>query len=627
MNNRTLSLAIGAALISAVFNATAATAATTPQIRKIAAPAPADVPATRLIVKYRNGAAGTSSKQATLMSAARRAGIAQTSAATLGASVLRRQGTGADVMRLSRRLSRSELDSVLTELRADSAVEYAEEDLMLRPVEDLRMPGTLAAAGEATSQFTPDDPRFATYQWHLHDAEGGINAPAAWELSHGSGVVVAVLDTGILSEHPDLKDNDHVLEGYDFISDAEVSRRGTDDRAAGALDYGDWVEGANLCYTGSPASNSSWHGTHTAGTVGELTNNGVGGAGVAFEAQVLPVRVLGRCGGYTSDIADAITWASGGSVEGVPDNAHPAEVISLSLGGSGTCGTVTQTAIDGAVARGSVVVVAAGNSASDASNFTPASCNNVITVGATRITGGMASYSNYGGAVDLSGPGGGGGQDTGNSGWDGYVFQTGYSGTTTPTSGDYSYAGMAGTSMATPHVAAVAALVQSALAEAGREPLTPAALETLLKQSARAFPVSIPASTPIGAGIVDAKAALDKALEEPCDPATQNCLPAATPLLNKVAVSGLSGSATSESTYSFVAAAGSILNILSYGGSGDVSMYVSFESEPSASAYDAKSTRTGNSETVRFAAPQAGTYYIKLVGATSYSGVSLVARQ
>jgi serine protease len=247
----------------------------------------------------------------------------------------------------------------------------------------------------------------------------------------------------------------------------------------------------------------------------------------------------------------------------------------------------------------------------------------VVAVGATRITGGIAYYSNYGAGVDLSGPGGGGSVD-GNPG--GYVWQAGYNGATTPTSGAYSYMGMGGTSMASPHVAGVAALVQGALAAAGRDPLSPADLEALLKQTARPFPVAPPASTPIGTGIVDARAALDKALEEPCDPQVEECGPTATPLTNKVVVS-VSGAAGSEALYSFEASAGQVLSIMTYGGTGDVSLYVSLGEEPTATDHDAKSTRPGNSETVRFTAPVAGTYYIKLVGASAYSGVSLVARQ
>lgn len=603
------------------------------------------VGATRLIVKYKNGSASSGTvagKLTTVRQAAARIGLRQ-SAATgtkaavpLSASHVRKLALGADAIKLSRGLSASETNALVAALRADASVEYAQVDRMMRAVEDFSAPVSMtsmlaAASGRVTPQAIPNDPYFSVYQWHYDDPNGGINTPAAWDLSTGTGTVVAVLDTGILPAHPDLGSGTHILPGYDFITDAFVSRRPTDDRAPGALDQGDWNPVAGECYAGSPVQESSWHGTHTAGTVGELANNGSGGAGVAYNAQVLPVRVLGRCGGYTSDIADAIAWASGAPIAGVPNNANPAEVINLSLGGAGACETYEQAAINTAVANGSLVVISAGNQNANSSGYSPGNCQNVVTVGATRITGGRASYSNYGANVDIAAPGGGGGQDTGNGGWDGYVFSTGWDGATTPESGagEFIYTGMAGTSMSAPHVTAVAALVQSALIANDKDPLTPAALETLLKTTARTFPVTIPANTPIGTGIVDAKAALDKALEEPCDPATEVCGPVATPLVNKVNVTGLSGAAGSEKLYSFEATAGSVLSFMTLGGSGNVSLYVSFEEEPSATSYDFKSSRPGNSETVRINAPhtQTGTYYIKLVGETAYSGVTLVARQ
>jgi len=570
----------------------------------------------RIIVKYRTGTAAASDRSAKLAavtSAVSRASLGGTASRAAAASpqLLRRLGTGADVIRLQGKLSQAQLQTVLKEIQADPSVQYAAADVKLQRA-DVR--------AKETAQLVPNDQYYAQYQWHLHSATGGVNAPAAWDVAQGEGVVVAVLDTGILPQHPDFAAGT-LLEGYDFISDAETSRRPTDERVPGALDYGDWVENDNECYAGSLAEDSSWHGTHVSGTVAEATNNTIGMAGLAYKAKVLPVRVLGKCGGYLSDIADAITWASGGTVAGVPANPNPAEVINMSLGGGGACDPAYQDAINGAVSRGTTVVVAAGNQASNASGYRPASCANVIAVGATRITGGIASYSNFGAAVDLSGPGGGGGVD-GNPG--GYVWQAGYNGLTTPTSGAYSYMGMGGTSMASPHVAAVAALVQGALASAGRDPLTPAQLEALLKQSARAFPVTIPTSTPIGSGIVDAKAALDEALEEPC---TVDCAPDATPLTNRVAVGGLSGAGGSETLYSFEAAAGKTVSFLTYGGSGNVSLYVSAGEEPTATDFDAKSSRPGNSETVRFTAPVAGTYYIKLVGESAFSGVSIQAVQ
>ncbi len=570
----------------------------------------------RIIVKYRAGTAAAldrSAKLSTVQSALTRASLSggTARASTLGPQVVRKLGVGADVIRLQGRLAPAELQRVLKELKADPAVQYAEADVKLRRSE-LR-------AGDVQPALVPNDQYYQQYQWHLHNATGGINAPAAWDVSQGEGVVVAVLDTGILPQHPDLVGN--LLEGYDFISDAETSRRATDDRVPGAQDYGDWVENDNECYTGSLAEDSSWHGTHVAGTVAEQTNNGVGMAGVAHKAKVLPVRVLGKCGGYLSDIADAITWASGGTVTGIPANTNPAEVINMSLGGSGSCDGTYQDAINGAISRGTTVVVAAGNETDNASNYRPASCAGVVTVGATRITGGITYYSNYGTRVDLSGPGGGGSVD-GNPG--GYVWQAGSDAATTPDSGSYTYMGKGGTSMASPHVAAVAALVQSALIADGKEPLAPAAMRTLLKETARPFPVAIPSATPIGTGIVDAKAALAKALEEPC---TEDCGPVATPLTNKVAVGGLSGATGGSALYSFEAVAGKSLSVITYGGSGNVSVYLAQGREPSASDNDAKSTRAGNAETVRVNKPVAGTYYVKVVGEAAYSGVTILATQ
>ncbi|QJD68982.1 S8 family serine peptidase [Xanthomonas campestris pv. badrii] len=633
MNNASLplkSLLLSAILATATFQAHAANDQLS--LRSLpTAGTPTTLP-TRLIVKYHNSVPSDGSRLSILSAAATRAGVTRASdaarATPLNARVLRRTGTGASLLDVTRTLSSADRDKLLAELRADPQVQYAEFDRMLRPVDDFAGPaltaGTSAVTPQATAAaVTPNDRLYAGFQWHLQDSTGGIRVPQAWETSTGAGVVVAVLDTGILPDHPDLKDNDHILPGYDFISNATMSRRDSDARVPGALDYGDWTEEGNFC--GLPAQSSSWHGTHTAGTVGELTNNTIGGAGVAHDAQILPVRVLGQCGGTGSDIADAIVWASGGHVDGVPDNIHPAEVISLSLGGPGTCDSNTQSAIDTAVANGAVVVVVAGNEASNSSLFSPSSCGNVINVGATRITGGIAFYSNFGSSVDLAGPGGGASDDTGNNGWDGVVLSTGYSGTTTPTSGDYEYVGMAGTSMATPHVAAVAALVQSALAASGKTPLAPAQMEAMLRQTARAFPVRPPAGRAIGTGIVDATAALEY-VRNSCSGST--CTPVTVSLTNRVALTGQSGGQSEEKTYRFAAAAGSALNVLSYGGGGNVGLYIGFEAEPSTSSYLLKSVRTGSAQTLRLTAPQTGTYYIKLIGgAGGFNNVSLMARQ
>ncbi|MDM7553737.1 S8 family serine peptidase [Xanthomonas fragariae] len=579
----------------------------------------------RLIVRYKDNtvaATDRASKLSTVQAAVGRVGAssgARASAAAAKATYVRKLGIGSDLIKLSSTLTAAQVNKVVVELRNDPSVADVHIDRMLHPVDiDIKH----LAATDVSSQLVPNDPLYAQRQWHLSNPNGGINAPAAWDLSQGAGVVVAVLDTGILPDHPDFAGN--LLQGYDFITDAEVSRRPTDARVPGALDYGDWQEADNVCYGGSVAQGSSWHGTHVSGTIAEATNNGLGMAGVAPKATILPVRVLGRCGGYTSDIVDAIVWASGGTVEGVPANINPAEVINMSLAGGEACDSATQLAINDAVSRGTTVVVSAGNGSEDVANYSPASCDNTITVGATRITGGIAYYSNYGSKVDLSGPGGGGSVD-GTPG--GYIWQAGYTGATTPTSGKYDYMGLGGTSMASPHVAGVVALVQSASIGLGDGPLTPAAVDALLKQTSRHFTVTPMASTPVGSGIVDAKAALEAVLVEPCDPATESCAPPAIALTNKVPVTDLSGAYASSMLYSFEAKAGAVLSFMTYGGTGDVSVYVSFGAEPSATSYDAKSTRRGNSETVRFTAPKAGTYYIKLMGVKDYAKLTLVARQ
>jgi serine protease len=379
---------------------------------------------------------------------------------------------GAELIRTSHALNANDAKALLLRLQRDPSVEYAVVD------------------ARKHASFTPNDTYYATKQWHYFDATSGINAPAAWDIATGTGVVVAVLDTGI-RPHIDLDSN--IIAGYDFISDAPTGNDG-DARDADPSDPGDWVV-AGECGTGSTASNSSWHGTHVSGTVAAETNNNQGMAGVAFDAKVQPVRVLGKCGGYTSDIAEAMIWASGGTITGVPANATPAEVINMSLGGGGSCDPFTQEAINTAVANGTTVVVAAGNDNDDAANYSPASCENVITVGAVGKTGKRASYSNYGPKVDVSAPGGDLAQ---------YVWSTLNAGTTTP--GADNYAGYQGTSMATPHVAGTVALMQS------YKPQTPAVIETVLRGTTR--PLATTCTLGCGTGIIDAAAALT-ALDTP----------------------------------------------------------------------------------------------------------------
>ena len=396
---------------------------------------------------------------------------------------------GAFVVRLFQALPVDQARSLAAYIASDPTVEYAEPDFLKQPL------------------LVPNDPSYAS-QWHYYEAAGGVNLPTAWNSTTGSAsILVAVIDTGSLPDHPDLAGR--YIGGYDMISDALVGNDG-DLRDADPSDPGDWItagESVAGFFQGCTIRNSSWHGTHVAGTIGAASNNNVGVAGINWIGKIVPVRALGKCGGYTSDIADSIRWAAGLAVPGVPDNPNPARVMNLSLGGDAcdnegncTCDTASQLAVTDAVAAGAVVVVAAGNSSSDARISAPGNCNGVITVGATGRQGQRASYSNFGPLVEISAPGGSDGQG---------VLSTLNNGAQSPNPFGYVYQYYQGTSMATPHVAGIASLLLSA-----KPSLTPAQVLAVIQTTARAFPVgtvrdcSTTGTFACGAGIIDAGAAV-----------------------------------------------------------------------------------------------------------------------
>ncbi|MBG0851695.1 S8 family serine peptidase [Streptomyces spinoverrucosus] len=455
--------AVSAALLTAAAPVAAAQdpspgAAAVPTAQTEAAPG---TPAERLIVGYKSGAAEARSNKS-----------AEADAAAKGEKTgedldfQRRLGTGAALVDLGENLTKSDVADVVAEYQADPQVAYVVPDRLNTP------------------QADPNDTDYAK-QWDLFESTAGMNVPAAWPTSTGSGVTVAVIDTGYVA-HSDLAAN--IVGGYDFIADTAVSVDGNG-RDSNPADPGDWYN-ANECGSGIPASNSSWHGTHVAGTIAAATNNSKGMAGIAYGAKISPVRVLGKCGGYDSDIIDAITWASGGTVSGVPANSNVAKVINMSLGGDGACTSATQNAINAAVNRGTTVVVAAGNDNDNVANHSPGNCNNVISVAATNRSGAKASYSNYGSLVDISAPGGQTSTGTANG-----IYSTLNSGTKTPSTESYAY--YQGTSMATPHIAGLAALMKSA-----KPSLTPAQIESAIKSNARALPGAC--SGGCGAGLADA---------------------------------------------------------------------------------------------------------------------------
>lgn len=376
---------------------------------------------------------------------------------------------------------------LVREFAARPDVEYAQLNYILR-----------------ISDRTPNDPRYPE-QWHYFSngtgpgqSPGGINLPKAWDVSTGSNaIVVAVIDTGILPNHPDIQGSPNLVAGYDMISDAFIGNDGGG-RDSDPTDPGD-AAAAGECYPGSPALPDSWHGTHVAGTIGVgNTNNGIGVAGINWNVKLQAVRVLGKCGGTTADINDGIRWAAGLSVPGVPSNSTPAKVINMSLGtppgNPCSLSPSTQSAINDAVAMGATVVVAAGNDATDASQVFPASCNNVITVAASDFRGHLAArYSNFGATVEIMAPGGDVRRDDNGDGRPDGVLSMVH-----PNAGTYAYYN--GTSMAAPHVAGVAALVL-----AQQPSLLPS--QVLAKLQGNALPrTAAQCPQPCGAGLLSAVA-------------------------------------------------------------------------------------------------------------------------
>lgn len=338
---------------------------------------------------------------------------------------------------------------------------------------------------------TPNDPMYAQ-QWNLNDAVSGINAEGAWALqTAGAPVTVAVVDTGILP-HPDL-DSSRVLPGYDFISDPDRGRDG-DGRDANPRDEGDWLDAGDC--RGYPAENSSWHGTFVAGLIAATSNNGIGIAGIDANARILPVRALGHCGGSDEDVFEAMLWAAGAQVDGVPPNPTPAKVINLSLGGYGACAQSIQEAVNDAMAHGAIVVAAAGNASDDVSAFAPANCSGVITVGAHNRQGELTTYSNFGRRIDISAPAGDGGKSDSST-------SLSNDGTTTPASASYQQE--VGTSFSAPLVAGTISMMLA------RNPtLTPGQIVSILQATSRVFIQGSPCRLGYlcGAGMLDAGIAL-----------------------------------------------------------------------------------------------------------------------
>lgn len=384
------------------------------------------------------------------------------------------------VLRLAEAVPATRLADIAARLESDPAVKYAD------------------AAQRVTISRVPTDPNYPL-QWALSDPVGGVNAPTAWDLTVGSvSIPIAVVDTGV-TLHPEL--SGRILLGYDFISDASAAHDG-DSRDPDASDPGDWSDDSE-CAPNFPGTPSSWHGTFVSGLIAASANNAIGIAGMNWNAKILPVRVLGRCGGTFDDVTAGVMWAAGLPVFGVPVNLNPARVINLSLGGATACPQALQEAIDEALTQGAVITVAAGNASYDATGSAPANCSGVITVGATTRQGDRAQYSNFGSRVDISAPGGDGNIAD-------RILSTSNDGLKSP--GHPNYAWEIGTSFAAPHVAGAASLMFARNAN-----LTPGQVLSILTTTARSFPVGsfCNGSTTCGAGLLDAGLAVQSTIPAP----------------------------------------------------------------------------------------------------------------
>ncbi len=440
---------------------------------------PLAIPVDQIIIKYKDDANLNQAVQVQASDQMQR--LNDVAGVTISYSRL--MSGDAHVLDLAKPLPIDDAVSVTARLSALPEVEYAEPNYFAFPMEE----------APDLPYVSPND-TFYLEQWHYFaptTGTYGMNASGAWDITKGSAsIFVAVLDTGI-TDHADLAGR--WIGGYDMVSDLWRANDG-DKRDDDPRDPGDWIF-ADDCFSGSPTRDSTWHGTHVAGTIGAATNNDLGVAGVNWISKVVPVRVLGKCGNTTDDIADGILWAAGLSVPGAPDNPHPAKVINMSLGGYNPygCSETYQNAINAAYAAGSVVVVSAGNFTQNASNYQPANCDNVITVAATHRDGDRANYSNFGNTVEISAPGG-------DSSWG--VLSTMNTGYQSSLGDTYSF--LYGTSMAAPHVSGVASLMYSL------DPfLTPSEVLEFMQDTVTPFPSGSTCDTSIcGSGILNAAAAL-----------------------------------------------------------------------------------------------------------------------
>jgi serine protease len=447
----------------------------------------------RLIVQLRAGGPGMASAKPTSSPASLAERMATLGERTgVKMRTVRQLGNDMLLVQLDAGDPGADREDTLRRLRADPAVQFAEPDARMRP------------------HRVPSDPGFPE-QWFLQapvsTASGrtasAVDAVTAWDTTLGvPGVVVAVLDTGVRFDHPDLgraTEGGKLLPGYDFVgTDSNGTARTANDGDGwdpDPSDPGDWISSQDRLlaqFANCSLDDSSWHGTRVSGIVAGRTDNGVGIASVAWGGRVLPVRVLGKCGGFVSDIIAGMRWAAGLTLPGVPANPTPARVLNLSLGGQGACSSAYQAAVDEVTGSGVLVVVSAGNDGSLTDQ--PANCRGVANVTGIRHVGTKVGFANLGPDVTIAAPGGncvnvGVGETCLFS-----IDTTTNLGATTPAANGYTGRVTninVGTSFASPIVSGIAALMLSVNGS-----LSPAELIERLRATATAFPVSPDATVP-----------------------------------------------------------------------------------------------------------------------------------
>jgi serine protease len=470
----------------------------TPLAQVPAATVSAAAPTARVIVKFR--ADSTLLRKQALSVAAQQSAQAQALGSRIGIAL----AAGHAISDRSHVVSASGMSSpqLAARIAAESDVEYAVADerkhIVAAPNDPFYAAGPTVgptSGGPAVGQWylKPPPPVGSLAATWGTTAPAAINAEQAWDITTGSAsIVVADLDTGVRFDHPDLQAN--VIAGYDMIS-ADPSGLFTsagdgDGRDSDASDPGDFVSASDAAALNCSVASSSWHGTQTLGLIGATTDNGVGIASVGRGIRVMPVRVLGKCGGYDSDIQAGMLWAVGIDVPGVPHNTTPARVLNMSLGGVQTCSQAYIDTIAQVNLAGAVVVVAAGNSGGNAVG-SPANCPGAIGVAGLRHAGDKVGYSDLGPQITIGAPAGNCVNTAQGTACLYPIMTTTNTGTTTPVAGPAgaaytdSFNASLGTSFSAPLVSGTAALMLSV-----QPSLTPAQVKAKLQSSARPFPTT-----------------------------------------------------------------------------------------------------------------------------------------